>query len=57
MKECVLDYKACEYCGKCLFCDMDSSKKCDNCMECIQGEANYRGVKVDEVHYNEPQSN
>ncbi|MCK8817275.1 hypothetical protein MWH28_07860 [Natroniella sulfidigena] len=57
MKECVLEHKACEYCGECLLCDMNSNKKCDNCMKCIEGESNYRGIKIDEVQYDEPQSN
>ncbi|MCK8827220.1 hypothetical protein MWH25_05630 [Natroniella acetigena] len=57
MKECVVEHKPCEYCGECLFCDVNPNKECDNCMECVQGEVNYRGVKIDKVHYDEPESN
>ncbi|AGB41244.1 hypothetical protein Halha_1299 [Halobacteroides halobius DSM 5150] len=53
-KNCILEpSNACNDCNDCLFCDLDPNKECDNCMECIEGDSQFRGIKIDEVHYDE----
>lgn len=50
---CILDEKKnnCTKCGECDTCDIDRSKICDNCMECIfTGDTRY--LKVDEIRKN-----
>lgn len=47
-KMCVLEEKECTGCGECDRCDLDPNKICDNCMKCIQGDAEYRAIMVDD---------
>ena len=47
-KMCVLEEKECIGCGECDRCDLDPNKICDNCMKCIQGDAEYRAIMVDD---------
>lgn len=49
MKECVLKEGFCTGCGECEMCDLDKTKKCDNCGKCIDTDAETRAIKIDEV--------
>ncbi|WHH59514.1 hypothetical protein [Petroclostridium sp. X23] len=48
-KECVLEDKACIYCGECDVCDLDHSKYCDNCGRCIDEGSDYKTVGIDDI--------
>lgn len=49
-RECVLiDGKECNECGECLRCDLDPSKPCTNCCRCIEKNADFRGVEITEI--------
>ncbi len=43
--KCILYDRECIDCGECK-CDLDPEKICDNCMECVKGDADYRGILV-----------
>lgn len=46
-KECVLcPGHICDDCGACEMCDLDPTKRCDNCMKCLD-MADYNGVLID----------
>lgn len=47
--ECVLRDKECNDCGECEVCDLDSSKNCDNCCKCIDVDADFKGVYIDDI--------
>lgn len=47
-KRCVLEDKECTGCGECDRCDLDSNKICDNCMKCVNGDAEYRAIMVED---------
>ena len=49
MKKCELYDRECIECGECDRCDLDPSKICDNCMRCVKGEEEYRGILIDEI--------
>ena len=49
MKECVLYDRECIDCGECDLCELDPQKRCDNCMKCVNGDAEYRAVRIDEA--------
>ena len=46
---CILEDKECINCGECEMCDIDNEKICDSCGKCIESEADYRAIDVDEV--------
>ena len=46
---CVLYDRECIGCGECDRCDLDPEKICDNCMKCVQGEAEFRGIMIDGI--------
>ena len=46
---CVLYDRACLGCGECDRCDLDPDKICDNCMKCVQGDAEFRGIVIDGI--------
>ncbi len=49
-KRCVLDEnKICNECGECDYCDLNPFKKCTNCGRCIDGDKEYRELKIDAV--------
>ncbi|GAB6098334.1 hypothetical protein JCM16358_02130 [Halanaerocella petrolearia] len=53
-EECILNPgDNCNDCGECLICDLNSNKECDNCMECIEGDSEFRAIKIDDVVYEE----
>ena len=46
---CVLYDRECIGCGECDRCDLDPEKICDNCMKCVQGDAEFRGIVIDGI--------
>ena len=46
---CILYDRICDECGECERCDLDPSKKCDNCMKCVVGDAEFRAITIDEI--------
>ena len=48
-KQCVLYDRECIGCGECDRCDLDPEKICDNCMKCVKGDAEYRGINMDGI--------
>ena len=48
-KECVLEDRPCTECGECNICDLDRSKICDNCGECIKEEADFKAIAIDDI--------
>ena len=48
-RPCVLYDRECIGCGECDRCDIDPEKICDNCMKCVNGDAEYRGVTIDRI--------
>lgn len=49
MSKCILYERECIDCGECDMCELDPAKRCDNCMKCVNNDAEYRAVIVDEV--------
>ena len=43
-RQCILYDRECIGCGECDRCDLDPEKICDNCMKCVKGDAEYRGI-------------
>ncbi len=53
-KKCVLDdNKICDGCGECDYCDLNPFKLCDNCGKCIDGDKEYREVKINDIMHSE----
>lgn len=48
-KMCVLYDRECIHCRECDRCDLDPNKICDNCMKCVNGDHEYRGIAIDEI--------
>ena len=48
-RQCVLYDRECIGCGECDRCDLDPEKICDNCMKCVNGDAEYRGIAIDRI--------
>lgn len=57
MEKCVLYDRECIDCGECDRCDLDPNKVCDNCMRCVNGESEYRGVLIESVENPEDSCN
>ena len=49
MKMCVLYDRECIDCGECDMCELDPTKRCDNCMKCVNGDDEYRTLPIDAV--------
>ena len=49
MKMCVLYDRECIDCGECDQCELDPTKRCNICMICVSGDAEYRAILIDEV--------
>jgi len=50
MKKCVIYDRECIDCGECdTWCDIDPSKKCDNCCKCIESGKNYNSIKITKI--------
>lgn len=47
--ECVLFDRQCSNCGECEICDLNPSKICDNCCECIEAKTDFAELRVDAV--------
>lgn len=54
-KKCVLYDRDCIDCGECDRCDLDPDKICDNCMKCVNGDNDYRGIEIDDIVFEDPQ--
>ena len=48
-KECVLMDRECIDCGECDICDLDPNKICDNCCACIDKNADFQSIEIDEI--------
>jgi len=48
-KDCFLYDRVCIDCGECDICDLDPSKICDNCCQCIETDADYAVIEIDEI--------
>ena len=48
-RQCVIYDRECIGCGECDRCDLDPEKICDNCMKCINGDAEFRGIEIDGI--------
>ena len=48
-RPCVLYDRECIECGECDRCDLNPEKICDNCMKCVNGDAEYRGIQIERV--------
>lgn len=48
-RQCVLYDRVCIGCGECDRCDLDPNKVCNNCMQCVNGTADYRAVSIDGI--------
>ena len=49
VKMCVLYDRECTACGECDVCDLNPDKKCDNCMRCVKGDADYLAIAIDAI--------
>ena len=47
--QCVLYDRVCINCGECVMCELNPEKRCDNCMKCVKGDAEYRAICIDRV--------
>ncbi len=47
--KCILYDRDCIDCGECDMCELDPQKRCDNCMKCVTGKAEYRAVYIDRI--------
>lgn len=48
-KECVLMDRECIDCGECDICDLNPNKICDNCCACIDKDADFKSIEIDEI--------
>ncbi|HYF82918.1 MAG TPA: hypothetical protein VEB00_07815 [Clostridia bacterium] len=48
-KECVLNDRECDDCGECDICDLNPNKICDNCCVCIDKDADFNSIEIDEI--------
>ncbi len=46
--KCILYDRECIDCRECR-CDLDPDKICNNCMECVTGNAEYFGIMIDGI--------
>lgn len=49
---CILENRLCTECGECDRCELNSEKICDNCCQCIDSEADYVGIEIDDILIN-----
>ena len=55
--KCLIYDRNCINCGECDelgiedndYCDLDPNKICDNCCKCIEGDNEYRAIKITEI--------
>lgn len=49
-KMCMLEEnKICDNCLDCNFCDLKPGKICDNCAKCIDNEAAFRAIEIEDI--------
>ena len=53
---CVLYDRECIGCGECDRCDLDPEKICNNCMKCINGDAEYRSIAIEGIDLRDNES-
>jgi D-arabinose 1-dehydrogenase-like Zn-dependent alcohol dehydrogenase len=52
-ESCVLEDRACTECGECDRCDLDPTKLCDNCCQCIETtQGDFAEIGIDDVLLN-----
>lgn len=49
---CILEERLCTVCGECEVCELNSSKICDNCCECIESQSDYLEIQIDDILLN-----
>ncbi|HBV85653.1 hypothetical protein [Desulfosporosinus sp.] len=50
---CILEDRVCTECGDCDVCDLDPTKQCDDCCQCIKTpEGDYAEIEIDDVLLN-----
>ena len=47
--KCVLYDRECIDCGECEMCDLDPTKRCDNCGKCIEITQDYAEITITDV--------
>jgi hypothetical protein len=57
-EECILEDRLCTTCGECDLCDLDPSKQCDNCCQCLEfPDGDFAEIMIDEVLLNTDKPN
>lgn len=49
---CIIEDRLCTECGECDHCEINAEEICDNCCQCINSEADFRGIEIDEILIN-----
>lgn len=49
---CVLEDRLCTECGDCDRCELNPDKICDNCCQCIDSTADFRGIQIEDILLN-----
>lgn len=49
---CILEERLCNECGECDSCELNPTKTCDNCCQCIESQADYTGIEIEEILIN-----
>lgn len=49
---CELEDRNCTECGECDRCELNAEKICDNCCKCIESDADYAGIEIEEILIN-----
>lgn len=49
---CILEDRLCTECGECDRCELDPEKICDNCCKCIDSDAEYRAIEIEDILLN-----
>lgn len=55
--QCLLEDRICIHCGECEKCDIDATKRCDNCCACLDaqfGDMQTIYVKMSEIEADKP---
>ncbi|NMA70061.1 MAG: hypothetical protein GX958_11695 [Desulfitobacterium sp.] len=51
-ESCVLEERLCTECGECDTCELNSSKICDSCCECLETSSDYLEIQIDDILIN-----
>lgn len=50
-KKCVIQDRICIECGECSICDLDNTKKCNNCGRCLSMEGyDTKAIKIEDIY-------